>query len=86
MANSEGNGIYSELKIINGKVESLKDDLSTSIDHLTIAVNKLGDAFDRFVHVAENSLPIKMVYWLLVIMILGLVGIEGVKSLPKFLM
>lgn len=80
------NGIYSELRLIDKKVDSLKDELSQSIDKLTTAINGLTDAFNNFIHVAESSIPIKLVYWLLIIMILGLVGIEGVKSLPKFLM
>ena len=82
----EGNGIYRELKIIDKKVEDLRDDLSGAIDRLSMSVNELNNTFKKFIHVAENSIPIKVVFWLLMMMILGLVGIEGVKSLPKFLM
>lgn len=83
---SETNGVFAELKSIDRKVDELKDDLAKSIDKLTMAVEGLSGSFDRFIHVAETSIPIKVVFWLLIMMILGLVGIEGVKALPRILM
>lgn len=79
--NGKANGVFAELKIIKEDVKEIKDDLSSSIDHLTTAVNALTQKFEQFIVAAHNSMPIKTVYWLMGIMILGLIGIEGVKNI-----
>ena len=79
--NGKANGVFAELKIIKEDVKDIKDDLSHSIDHLTIAVNALTQKFEMFILAAQNSIPVKAMYWIMGMMILGLVGIEGVKGI-----
>lgn len=70
---------------IGEDVHEIKDELAKSVDNLTNAVNTLSSKFDNFINVAQNSLPIKAVFWLLAIMVFGLVGVEGVKALPELI-
>lgn len=79
----ESNGYYKEIVAIKADVKEIKDDLSQSIDNLTTAVHALTSKFDNWIHVAEQSIPIKAVFWMFLIMVLGLVGTEGVKALAK---
>ena len=80
----EVNGlIHKKLDLIENDVREIRDDLATAINGLTEAVNTLSQRFDAFLNIAQNSIPIKAVFWLMAIMVLGLVGIEGVKALPK---
>lgn len=69
--------------------------LSASIDHqatatnaLTTVVTNLTSQFSAFLQVASNSIPLKAVGWMffiiLVFVVILLLGIEGIKSLPKF--
>lgn len=81
----EGNGVYKKLETIEADVRGIKDDLSSSVDRLTIAVDNLSAKFDNFISVAQNSLPIKAVFWLMGIMVLGLVGVEGSKSIAPII-
>lgn len=79
---AEGNGYYKEqLSKIQSDVTEIKDDLSHSIDRLTDAVHALTSKFDAWMRVAKQSIPIKAVFWMFLIMVLGLTGIEGVKYL-----
>lgn len=70
-----------EIHQIRDDVSSIKDELSTAINGLTIAVNALTSKFDAFMRVAESSIPVKAVFWLMAIMVLGLIGVEGVKQI-----
>ena len=82
----EVNGlIHKKLDLIENDVREIRDDLTTAINGLTVAVTTLSQKFDSFIHIAQNSIPIKAVFWLMAIMVLGLVGIEGVKALPKLI-
>ncbi len=76
------NGKYEDhfLKI-EKDVGEIKDSLATSINGLTKAVEGLSKELSTFMRVAENSMPIKVVFWVIFFMILGLIGIEGVKQL-----
>ena len=79
---AEMNGHYKEqLNRIQADVNEIKDDLSHSIDKLTEAVHGLTGKFDAWMRVAEQSIPIKAVFWMFLIMVLALVGVEGVKYL-----
>ena len=78
----ELNGHYKpQLERIEGKVNGL----DSSLDRLTNAIESLTIKIDSFISVAQNSIPIRAVFWLMAIMILGLVGVEGVKSLGPVL-
>ena len=81
----EQNGAWKKLESIQSDVKEIKDELSHSIDKLSLSVDKLAAKFDSFISVAQNSLPIKAVVWLMSIMVLGLVGIEGVKGIAPVL-
>lgn len=89
------NGLLSKLLVIESDVKDIKDDLATAVNLLTSAVTTQTEAlkahtnavsnlsfkFDTFINVAQNSLPIKAVFWLLGIILLALIGVEGVKNL-----
>ena len=75
------NGAWKQLEEIGSDVKEIKDDLSHSVDKLSQAVDRLTEKFDNFIHVAQNSIPVKAVFWLMGIMVLGLVGVEGAKNL-----
>ena len=78
----ETNGhLKSRLDSIEKGVYEIKDDLSQSIDRLSVAVDRLSDKFEAFLEIAESSMPIKAVVWLMGLMVLGLIGIEGTKNL-----
>ena len=80
----EVNGqIHRKLDLIEKDVHEIRDDLTTAINGLTVAVTTLSQKFDSFIHIAQNSIPVRAVFWLMAIMVLGLVGIEGVKALPN---
>ena len=93
------NGVYRKLEIIENDVKDIRDDLATAVNLLTsavnaqtkaleahtTAVNNLSYKFDTFIHVAQNSLPIKAVFWLLLIIVLALVGVEGVKQISPIM-
>ena len=79
----EGNGIQKELEKIQAGVDEIKDDLSHSINSLAIAVNGLTAKFDNWIRVAENSIPIKAVFWMFLILVLAMVGVEGVQAFAK---
>lgn len=84
MPNEPLNGthlIHKRLDKLESGITEIRDDLPISIDKLTQAVNSLSATFNLFMEVAEKSVPIKAVYWLLGIMILGLIGVEGVKQI-----
>lgn len=83
MAQEVNGQIHRKLDLIEKDVHEIRDDLTTAINGLTVAVTTLSQKFDSFIHIAQNSIPIKAVFWLMAIMVLGLVGIEGVKALPK---
>lgn len=88
-------GVYDRLGIIESDVKDIKDDLATAVNLLTTAVStqtkaiethttavtNLSYKFDTFINVAQNSLPVKAVFWLLGIIVLALVGVEGVKQI-----
>lgn len=78
-------GHYKKLEIIEQDVKDIKEDLSTAVNGLTHAIDKLTSKFDIFMHVAQNAIPVKAVFWIITIMILGLVGIEGSKSIAPIL-
>lgn len=76
------NGQYDDHLIkIEKDVSEIKDSLAISIDGLTKAVEGLARELSTFMRVAEHTMPIRVVFWLLFLMTLGLVGIEGVKQL-----
>lgn len=81
---STGNGYYKDIQQIKDDVSEIKDDLSSSIDRLTTAVNGLTMKFDAWIHVAENSIPLKAVFWMFVILVLAMTGVEGLNALLKF--
>lgn len=86
MATNHENGAYKvQLDNIEHDVREIKDDLSTSVMALTHAVERLTERFDSFIQVAQNSVPIKAVFWLMGIMVLGLVGVEGAKGIAPIL-
>jgi len=99
MSAYEGNGVYKKLEVIEQDVKDIKDDLATAVNLLTsavgaqtkaleahtTAVNNLSYKFDTFINVAQNSLPIKAVFWLLGIIVLALVGVEGVKQISPIM-
>lgn len=76
--------LASAIRELSGSIE--KQALATTA--LTTTVTNLTLQFSAFLQVASNSIPIKAVGWMffiiLVFVIILLVGIEGVKSLPKF--
>ena len=90
------NGLHEKISNIEEGVQIIKNDLSESvrclslsIDSLTnkidLSINSLTNKIDSFMTVAQTSIPIKAVFLLLAIMVLGLVGIEGVKQIgPVF--
>lgn len=80
-----GNGTYLKLAHIEQDVKEIKDDLSHSIDKLTHSIDNLCSKFESFMIIAQNSIPIKAVFWLIGIMVLGLVGIEGIKQIGPIL-
>ena len=78
----EVNGHYKpQLERIENKV----DGLDSSIDRLSAAIEGLTTEFRTFISIAHNSIPIRAVFWFMTIIILGLVGVEGVKSLGPVL-
>lgn len=96
VGNGRFNGrVYDRLGSIESDVKDIKDDLATAVNLLTTAVSiqtkaiethttavsNLSYKFDTFIHVAQNSLPVKAVFWLLGIIVLALVGVEGVKQI-----
>lgn len=81
---STGNGYYQDIKKIKEDVSEIKDDLSGSIDRLTVAVNALTTKFDTWIHVAEHSVPLKAVFWMFIILVLAMTGVEGLQALLRF--
>ena len=79
----QGNGFYKDIETIKTDVREIKDDLSHSIDGLTVAVKELTSKFDNWIHVAENQIPIKAVMAMFVILVLALAGVEGIDWLFK---
>lgn len=79
------NGIHDKLDHIDKNVEFIRDDIAGSIQGLTNAVDRLTGKIDDFIDVARNSVPIKAVFWLMAIMVLGLIGVEGIKHLGPVL-
>jgi len=79
----DSNGIYNELKLIKSGVNEIKDDLSHSIDKLAASVDGLTNEFRNFIRIAENSIPVKAVYMMFLILVLALVGVEGADWLFK---
>lgn len=78
----EGNGIYREqLRKIEAGLDQIKDDLSHSVDKLALSVDALTHRIDAAMRIAETVIPIKVVFWMWAIMLVGLVGVEGVKYL-----
>lgn len=77
------NGIHEEIREIKRDVLGIKDDLAISLNRVADALNILNTKFDQFIKVAENSIPIKAVFWMFLILILGLVGVEGADYLFK---
>lgn len=77
--------LHSRINEIGEDVHEIKDNLARSVEGLTVAINGLSSKLDNFMIVAQNSLPIKAVFWLLAIMVFGLVGVEGVKALPELI-
>lgn len=73
--------VHKKLQIIENDVKEIKEDLPHAISQLTTSVNNLTGKLDTFMHVAERSVPIRAVFWLMAIMVLGLVGVEGVKAI-----
>lgn len=77
--------LHDRINEIGENVHEIKDNLARSVEGLTVAVNSLSAKLDNFMNIAQNSLPIKAVFWLLAIMVFGLVGVEGVKALPELI-
>lgn len=80
---AEGNGYFKELQQIKQGVDEIRDDLSHSIDKLSMSVDLLTGEFRNFIRVAENSIPIKAVFLMFGILVLALVGVEGADWLFK---
>lgn len=78
MGGSE-NGYEEGFNKIQSDIHGMRDDLSRAIIELTNAVNRLGDRFDTFLNIAQNSIPIKAVMWMFFVLVIGLVGVEGCK-------
>jgi hypothetical protein len=76
-------GILRELHSIQKGVDDIKDDLAHSIDKLTVAVNTLTNQFSQFIRVAENSIPVRAVMWMFGILVLAMIGVEGVQYLAE---
>lgn len=72
------------IRQLSGSIE--KQVIATTA--LTTTVTNLTMQFSSFLQVASNSIPLKAVGWMffiiLVFVIVLLLGIEGIKSLPKF--
>lgn len=80
----ESNGIMKqEIHNIASDVKEIKDDLGGSVDRLTSSIDRLSDRFDDFMRVAENSIPIRAVFLMFVILVLALVGVEGAQFIFK---
>lgn len=79
------NGYNHQLDKIEKDVGDIKDGLETSINGLTKSVDNLSTRIDSWIRVAETSVPIKAVYYLIGTMILGLLGVEGVKAVAPVL-
>lgn len=83
----EGNGYYkdpwSKLEKIDSGVEEIKTELSKSIDGLALAVTNLSNKFDLWMNIAANQVPLKAVFWMFFIVVLSMVGVEGVKYLAS---
>jgi hypothetical protein len=92
------NGYYKELRAIQAGVDEIRDDLSRSVDTLTVAVtnltaqvsnltaqfSSLTNQFTQLIRAAENVIPIKAVMWMFGILVLTMVGVEGVVTLAKY--
>lgn len=72
--------------------------LSTSLDtstrnlvetqsKLTATIDGLSSNLKLFMDIAQNSIPIKAVFWMFLILVLTIAGVEGIKhlSITKFL-
>jgi len=81
MNHVNGNGYHQDIERIKKDVGEIKTSLTDSIDNLTTAVQALSTQFGAFIRVAENSIPIKAVFWMFLILVLAMVGVEGVKAL-----
>lgn len=80
---TQGNGYYKEIQEIRSDVKDIKDDLSHSIDKLSEAVNALCIRVDSAIQVAQNVIPIKAVMWMFGILVITMLGVEGVQVFAK---
>lgn len=76
-------GLHDKLQDIGDDVHKIRDELTISVDKLSRSIDNLTSRLDNFIIVAQNSIPIKAVFWLLAIMVMGLVGVEGIKEMPE---
>lgn len=66
----------SENKHTNGQLDD--DD---PIRQLAVAVNHLTERMEDFMRYSKNSMDIKIVAWMFMILVLTIVGVEGSKFL-----
>ncbi len=61
--------------------------LAETQNKLTDTIQRLSDNLKMFMDIAQSSIPIKAVFWMFLILVLTIAGVEGIKhlSISKFL-
>lgn len=92
----KSNGLYHEVDRMKGQIKAIETEMTRRDDllinelkGLSMAVSQGFQGFslklDTFMDIARKSLPISAVIWLMVIMTVGLIGIEGIKELKPLI-
>lgn len=84
---------------VDKELNDLRDDLADAVRSLTnavlsqadatkntnAAITRLADRFDLLMQATKETIPIRMVFIMFVIVILCIGGVEAIKAAPKFL-
>lgn len=81
------NKIDDDLADIRDHLAKTLQQTNESIDRLSKSIDKLNLSFDAFLLFAQNNIPVKVVFWMFLILVLTIAGVEGIKhlSMSKFL-
>lgn len=86
---TEGNGtlrveeLEREVGEIKGSIAGALDQLTGAIDRNTTATDKLANKVEAFLLMRMDAIPLKAVFWIIALILVSLVGVEGIQHLFK---
>lgn len=68
---------------VSEELEDVKHSLTDSIEGLSSAIRMLSTKIDTLVTMYQHAVPIKVVWWMFIILLASLLGVEGIKEVFK---